>query len=75
MSNTLQIAERIGLCAYAGAFAVLPVLADHGVISEWIVGAIGVVSTAVVAAWKGGKIVTTPSTTPTLVASPDAPVI
>lgn len=64
---TLQTIERIGASAYAGAFALLPILAEHGVVSEWIVAAVGVVSTAVVAAWTGSKVVTNrTATTPTV---------
>lgn len=75
MTNYVQAAERVGAAAYAGAFAILPILADHHVISEWIVSAVGVVSTAVIASWTGRKIVTTSTTTATTAASTDAPVI
>jgi len=71
----LATVERAGLALYAGAFAVLPILADHHVISEWVVSAVGVTATAVVGAWTGGKIVTAPGIPTAADVSTDTPVI
>ena len=53
-----RMLERVAATAYAGAFAVMPIMADHHVISVWLVSAVGVVTTAVIAAWQGSKIIT-----------------